>query len=242
MLLSKRLKYHFIFFTILHLFSCGNNTSDLEIEDEIIQEEIPEKIKILSLGDSYTIGQSVCQDCKFPSQLADSLKKRHNSLDIDLKVIATTGWTTTNLINAINNENLDSNYSLGTLLIGVNNQYQGKPFSLFETEFPFLVDRFINYLNGNKDRLIILSIPDYAFTPFGQGNTTITKELETYNNFIKEYCKSRNITFLNITDITQEGIKNPELVASDGLHPSKIAYSKFVERLLPIVSKKLSLN
>ena len=35
----------------------------------------PVNYKILSLGDSYTIGQSVCDECNFPMQLKDSLQK-----------------------------------------------------------------------------------------------------------------------------------------------------------------------
>jgi acyl-CoA thioesterase-1 len=238
MLLNKILKYNFYFFIFLQINSCGNSFSLEETEPELVNEIV----KILSLGDSYTIGQSVCDNCKFPSQLVDSIKNKNTFLEIDLKVIATTGWTTTNLITNIINQNLTSEYDLGTLLIGVNNQFQKKPFSLFEQEFPFLVDIAINSLNGNKNRLIVVSIPDYAFTPFGQGNTTITTELETYNNYIKDYCSSRGITFVNITDITQEGLNNTELVASDGLHPSTIAYSKFVERILPFALSKLGLD
>jgi lysophospholipase L1-like esterase len=36
-----------------------------------------------------------------------------------------------------------------------------------------------------------------------------------------------------ITDITQQGLSNPELVAADGLHPSALAYAQFAERILP---------
>ena len=35
------------------------------------------------------------------------------------------------------------------------------------------------------------------------------------------------------------GLDNPSLVALDGLHPSELAYSKFVERLLPIALEKI---
>ncbi|MGE6356806.1 hypothetical protein ACQKCJ_23295 [Flavobacterium sp. NPDC079362] len=93
-------------------------------------------IKYLALGDSYTIGQSVCETCRFPEQLKASLKKIYSQTDFSLKVIARTGWTTSNLISAINNENPDPNYDLVTLLIGVNNQYQGIDFSVYQKEFP----------------------------------------------------------------------------------------------------------
>jgi len=197
-------------------------------------ETSPQNLRYLALGDSYTIGQSVCATCRFPEQLKDSIKKRLNSNDlISVNVIAQTGWTTTNLKSAIASQNPSTNYDLVTLLIGVNNQYQNKPFSLYEQEFPELVAIAIEKAQGKKENVIVVSIPDYAYTPFGNGNTTISTQIDTYNNFAQNYCATNNITFINITDITRLGLAQPNLVASDGLHPSEIAYSKFVERILP---------
>ena len=144
-------------------------------------------------------------------------------------------------LNAINNENLASNFDLVTLLIGVNNQYQRLPFSTFEKEFSILIDKAILAVQSSKDKLIVISIPDYAFTPFGNGNKTISNDIEKYNNYIKNYCNRKNVTFLNITDITTAGLSDTTLVANDGLHPSTNAYAKFVKRLLPIATQKLGL-
>ena len=148
-------------------------------------------------------------------------------------IIAQTGWTTTNLKNAIATQNPDNNYDLVTLLIGVNNQYQSKPFSLYEQEFPELVTIAIEKAKGNRNNVIVVSIPDYAYTPFGNGNTTISTQIDIYNAFAENYCNENNITFVNITDITRQGLAQPILVANDGLHPSDLAYSRFVERILP---------
>lgn len=226
------------------MMSCINNNEN-RIIDEDENEEIEEvddaitSIKILSLGDSYTIGQSVCVKCRFPEQLRDSLQNRNSEIDFSLKVIARTGWTTKNLINAVNSENLPTDFNLITLLIGVNNQYQGLPFSIFKQEFPILIDLATTAVKSDKSKLIVLSIPDYAFTPFGNGSTKITEEVEKYNSYIKDYCKTNNISFINITDITQDGLTKPNYVANDGLHPSSEAYTKFVERILPIATQKL---
>lgn len=205
---------------------------------EIIPQPVKRQLNYLALGDSYTIGQSVCETCRFPEQLKSGLQNAYPNDAFSLKIIATTGWTTTNLISAITTQNPDSNYDLVTLLIGVNNQYQYKPFSLYEQEFPQLVNTAIKLAKGNKSKLIVVSIPDYAFTPYGKrlGETTsaaISLALEQYNTFAKNYCIQNNIEFVNITDITQQGLVNPDLVASDGLHPSELAYAKFVERILP---------
>lgn len=148
-------------------------------------------------------------------------------------IIAQTGWTTANLKNAIAAQNPANNYDLVTLLIGVNNQYQNKPFSLYEQEFPELVNIAIEKAKGNKNNVIVVSIPDYAYTPFGNGNTTISAQIDIYNAFAENYCIQNNITFVNITDITREGLAQPTLVANDGLHPSDLAYSRFVERIFP---------
>ena len=244
-MIFKNLIY-FIFGILL--FTCAQDDRSVpEIQQEIMNEPEPEPeavktINYLALGDSYTIGQSVCETCRFPIQLKDSLIARNPEVEINVKIIATTGWTTTNLLSAIETENPSSDYDLVTLLIGVNNQYQGKPFSLYETEFPALAEKAIAFANGMKDNVVVVSIPDYAFTPFGQNRsepTKISEEIDKYNDFASNYCNANGISFVNITDITRLGLTNPGLVASDNLHPSKIAYSKFVERLLPVVVVKL---
>ncbi|WP_299339080.1 SGNH/GDSL hydrolase family protein [uncultured Psychroserpens sp.] len=231
-------KTHIIWFLMLAIvMNCSSS------DDTSADPVLPKTFKMLSLGDSYTIGQSVCDTCRFPEQLKDSLKQRYTEQDtFKLQVIAQTGWTTTNLINAIASETLTDDHDLVTLLIGVNNQFQGKPFSLYEIEFPQLIETAVTAAKGDKNNLIVLSIPDYAYTLFGQnfGNpATTSSQIDMYNNFAEAYCNEQNITFLNITDITRQGLDNPELIASDNLHPSEIAYSKFVERLLPLAIEKI---
>ncbi len=117
-------------------FSCG-------VSKKNISSDKP-TYTYLALGDSYTIGESVCAVCNYPKQLTDSLNavlKEKTSVEI----IAKTGWTTTDLLTAIAAETPSKDYDLVTLLIGVNNQYQGKPFSLYEEEFPELLNRAIDF-------------------------------------------------------------------------------------------------
>ena len=135
------------------------------------------KYNYLALGDSYTIGESVCIDCRFPEQLKTALQNKYTSDDFGLQIIAQTGWTTSNLIGSINRLAPKNNFDLVTLLIGVNNQYQNRPFSLYETEFPDLVNRSIALAKGDKTNVIVVSIPDYAYTTFGAGSLAISNKL-----------------------------------------------------------------
>jgi lysophospholipase L1-like esterase len=231
-----------IFFSILLCLSLIGCSSD---EDNSATEIVSANYKYLALGDSYTYGQNVCETCRFPEQLKDSLEQYLNFDDtFNIKLIAQTGWTTTNLNTAIANEPLQNDYDLVTLLIGVNNQYQNIPFSVYEQEFVTLVNTAIARGKGDKNNVIVVSIPDYAYTPYGQGTSNpanISSQLDAYNAFAENYCFVNDITFINITNITRLGIQQPELVANDGLHPSTIAYSKFVERILPEAKNKLGL-
>ncbi len=205
---------------------------------------IPNSVNYLALGDSYTIGQNVCETCRYPEQLKSSLKSIYPQTNFSLKVIAVTGWTTSNLISAINTQNPDSNYDMVTLLIGVNNQYQHLDFSVYQKEFAELVKKATALAKGDKKNVIVLSIPDYAYTPFAASytearRTAISTEIEQYNNFAESYCLANSISFISITDITKQGLSNPNLVTTDGLHPSELAYKMFVDRILPKVKMVL---
>jgi acyl-CoA thioesterase I len=218
-------------------YGCNSKNSNETPNTEYTENTAtPKNFQLIALGDSYTIGQSVCESCRFPAQLKDSLQVRLTTLDtFNLEIIAQTGWTTTNLKSAISNANPQTNFDLVTLLIGVNNQYQNKPFELYETEFVELVTTAISLVGGDASKLIVVSIPDYAYTPFGQSSNplNISTELELYNTFAQTYCTENNLKYVYITDITQQGLDNTALVATDNLHPSTLAYTKFVERILP---------
>ena len=239
---SQKVRY-FIVADAGHSLSFGENFDLYELIWSFFKESEPlQNIKLLALGDSYTIGQSVCESCSFPMQLKEALKTEYSEQDqIELQIIAKTGWNTTNLKDAIITAAPADDFDLVTLLIGVNNQYQKRPYSLYETEFEELVNSAIAFVGGDVSKLIIVSIPDYAYTRLGQssGPVTISAELELYNNFAQNYAEENEITYVYITDITEQGLENPDLVASDGLHPSELAYAKFVERILPLALEKL---
>ena len=192
-------------------------------------QDIP--LRYLALGDSYTIGESVTEKDRWPNQLASQLSKTNNK-EVKTSIIATTGWRTDNLMNAITIAKLKDEYDLVSLLIGVNNQYQGKSIEQFATEFEELLKTSIRLAQGNKENVFVVSIPDYGFTPYGQKNQSkISKEIDQFNDVSKKITDQYNVRYINITDISRQGMIQPSLVASDGLHPSGAMYSLWVERI-----------
>ena len=199
------------------------------------EKETPEPpiiVKYLALGDSYTIGQGVDTLDRWPNQLSAQLIS--NGIEVQkTDIIAQTGWRTSNLLNAIGNTPLDD-YNLISLLIGVNNQFWGEPFDIFQSEFDSLLNITIDLVG--KERLFIVSIPDYGVTPFGSNNSeNIAEDIDLYNNYIEERCSLEGLAFINITEISRQLGDSEGALASDNLHPSGSQYAKWVEELFPIV-------
>ena len=192
----------------------------------------------LALGDSYTVGQSVSENLSFPFQLTDSL----NAVNLQIsttKIIARTGWTTDELNQAIDVSGLtdSTKFDMVTLLIGVNNQYRGRSVETYKPEFKDLLIRAIKFAGGKTTRVFVVSIPDYAYTPFGGGRTSISHGIDEYNAANEAITESMGIAYINITPISREGLNDPSLITTDGLHPSGKQYSKWVHLILPLVIK-----
>ena len=194
----------------------------------------------LALGDSYTIGESVQEEERFPVQTISILKNKNISFKTP-EYIATTGWTTLNLLNAIAQQNPRGTYDVVSLLIGVNDQYQHFDTGSYRIHFTQCLQKAI-LLAGNKtDHVFVVSIPDYSVTPFAQNGDTaqIRKELEEFNAINKEITLWYNIFYTDITPLTREAKADSSLIAGDGLHPSGKEYEKWAALLAPEIEKVL---
>ena len=191
----------------------------------------------LALGDSYTVGESVEEFERWPLQLRSRMIQNGFSFN-PVKIIAQTGWRTDNLQAAINTELTIEKYDLVSLMIGVNNFYQGKPLSEYEEGFRALLDIAIGKAKNGKDGVFALSIPDYGMTPFGGGSKIIA--IDVWNSTCKSICEEKGVSYFDVTEISRLGIEQPELVAEDGLHPSAIQYGLWVEEIYQSVIEKLN--
>jgi len=189
----------------------------------------------LALGDSYTIGESVLANENFPNQTAALLRKKGYNF-LSPEIIAITGWTTGELQAAIDNHHPKNNYTLVTLLIGVNNQYRGRDISEYEKEFELLLKQAIEFAGNDSNHVIVLSIPDWGVTPFANGrdHLQIAKEIDKFNAINKKISLRYNVHYIDITSWTREAISNLSLIAADGLHPSGKEYKRWAEKITEI--------
>lgn len=234
-----------ILFTIITLSGCAKkaDTAVTKMNSDTTQTTTPLPATVftyLALGDSYTVGEAEPSDVSFPAQLASSLTYDKVPTSSPT-IIATTGWTTANLIHAIAISGItQKKYDFVTLLIGVNDQFQGVPQSTYNTNFVQLLHTAINFVNGDSTRVFVLSIPDYGVTPFAAGRDSIIgPEIDQFNAINKLESIKAGVNYLDITAISREAATDPTLIAPDGLHPSAKMYTLWVQQLYPMVAARL---
>ena len=191
-----------------------------------------DSLNYLALGDSYTIGTSIDIMDGYPNQTFQLLKGAGLKMS-SLQIIAKNGWTADDLKNGLANADKKVAYQIVTILIGVNNQYQGKPMSEYEPAFLSLLKSAIALTSNKSKRVFILSIPDWGITPFASGRdrNLIANEIDKYNAVCENYAKAYGANFINITDgYRVDGFKT-DYLAVDGLHPSKLEYTKWAIKL-----------
>jgi len=212
-----------------------NTFIHLQEVDQQIRKAIMKNYCYLALGDSYTIGEQVLPGDNFPNQTVNLLNKNIGGgyKFIDPEIIATTGWTTDELNAAIDAANISKTYDIVSLLIGVNNQYRGRPVNNFEIEFEQLLRRAIGFANNNPSHVFVLSIPDWGVTPFAEGRDrrTIAAEIDAYNDVCKSIAKKFQTNYIDITAAQRVDGNKEAFLAEDQLHPSGKEYQKWTMQL-----------
>jgi lysophospholipase L1-like esterase len=196
-------------------------------------------VRYLALGDSYTIGESVPAEERWPNQLAKLLETE--GIQIEITTIARTGWTVDELWEGIPVNPPRGIYNLVTLLIGVNDQYRGYSVNEYREDFRFMLGKAIEYAGGDTDKVIVLSIPDWGVTPFAadRDRQQITRQIDQFNVVNHEESQKAGVHYVEVTSISREAVSDADLIASDGLHPSGKMYAVWAKKVLPVVKDLL---
>jgi lysophospholipase L1-like esterase len=200
----------------------------------MLMSSTPHKYTMLCLGDSYTIGEAVAEEARFPNQAAALLESKGFAFDKP-KIIAKTGWTTDELAAAIVEEKPAGKFDVVTLLIGVNNQYRSRDKENYRQEFTALLHTAIAFSESGKKGVFVVSIPDWGVTPFAKKDSRPAKEIgaqiDAFNAIGKEVALANGVHFIEITKESRKAGTDASLIAEDGLHPSASMYRHWAELL-----------
>ncbi|WP_127171256.1 SGNH/GDSL hydrolase family protein [Xanthomonas euvesicatoria] len=193
-------------------------------------------LRYLALGDSYTIGEGVAPAQRWPSQLVVGLRTYGWNV-APPQIIATTGWTTDELQAEIDAAAPQGPFDLVSLLIGVNNQYRGRPLDEYRQQFDALLLRAIACANGHPARVFVLSIPDWGLTPFARARSgdaaLIGAQIDAFNAIAADRCSAHAVRFVDITATSRDGGDAVDMLVDDGLHPSGAMYARWTALALP---------
>ncbi|WP_394003153.1 SGNH/GDSL hydrolase family protein [Luteimonas sp. WGS1318] len=197
----------------------------------------------LALGDSYTIGEGIAPEARWPVRLADALRSEGIAIDAP-RIVATTGWTTDELDAAIDAAALRPPFDLVSLLIGVNDQYRGRDVAAYAPAFEALLRRAIGFAGSDPARVFVLAIPDWGVTPFGAHSgrdvVAIARELDAYNAAAAAICAAHGVAFVDIAPVSRARGGETDMLADDGLHPSAALHAAWTRLALPVARAVLS--
>jgi len=197
-----------------------------------------EPIRYAVVGDSYSIGEGATEKESWPALLTRHLTKSGQAVEL-VSNPSRTGWTTKD---AIENELpvfRAARPDFATLMIGVNDWVQEVEPASFRSRLTHLMDEMLKAL-PNEKRLVVVNIPDFSVTPDGPKyarGRDISAGLAGFNKIIAEEAQRRGLAVVDIFPTSQQMRHRPELVATDGLHPSAKAYAEWEELIFPVARR-----
>jgi lysophospholipase L1-like esterase len=196
--------------------------------------ESPATVRVAALGDSYTAGTGIDQG-RWPDQLASRI--RTEGLGVDIEVVAGSGWTTKRLTREVSRAGILGALDVVILAIGANDVVLGFGEENF-LEGLDLVTGEIERLSDPGTQVIVLSIPDFRATPWGQERLDRGFPIERYNRLLEAYAEHLGASFVDVTSPSAAAVRDPALVAPDGIHFSATMYAAWAETIASEITRR----
>lgn len=195
-------------------------------------------IKYLPIGDSYTIGNGVAAEDRWPNVLVKHL----NEAGVKIQLIsnpAVSGYTVQDALDFELPKVKELQPDFVTVLIGANDNFGQTSPSIYEQELGSFLDQLQASLK-NPQGIVLITIPDYSYSPAARGYNKdgISESIAQYNQIIKSQAQKRNLKVADIYQVSQSMTGDEDFI-SDGLHPSAQGYRKWEEVIYPVVLEVL---
>jgi acyl-CoA thioesterase-1 len=194
-------------------------------------------IRYLALGDSYTIctGASLPAG-SWPALIAGRLEQAAGRT-VEVTNLGVNGYTTSDLIAHQLPHLGDAAWDCISVLIGVNDLYQGYGEPHYHSRLVQIYDAIAAV---GCARVLAVSIPDYSYTPVGMSSRDpeLTRRgLRVFNASAKVTAELRGFVWVDIAAVSRARIGTPGWIADDGLHPGDMQYEVWADHIWPVIRR-----
>lgn len=192
----------------------------------------PQRFTYVAIGDSTAEGIGASHHSKsIPGIVYRAIKR--NQKKATLANLGKSGATIKNVIEKQLPKALELNPQLVTISIGANDLRQRTKIVNFESDLEFLIQELKEKTDA---RIVVNNIPDLTALPsvpfIFKFFTGIF--LKRFNQAIERVVKKFSVIFIDVyTSSKLFSRKYPELVSSDGIHPSDAGYALWANAILP---------
>jgi len=200
-------------------------------------------IRYVAIGDSYTVATGIEEKDSWPSQLTQKLKLAGIEINL-IEILGMKGATSQQTLNEVMPLLKNLKPGLITLLIGVNDWIrEGISSSKFKKRIKNLIDEIQSNLPPKK--LLLITIPDFSCSPqkknWGYGKSA-TNGITRLNKILKTEAALRDLVIVDIYPLSQNLCSQVGMFSDDGVHPSALQYSKWVDLIFPHLIDNLKLK
>ena len=192
----------------------------------------PNELRVIALGDSYTEGTAI-EEGRWPDQVADQLRATQDA--VDLEVVAGDGWNTKRLSREIARAGITEDKDVVVLAIGANDVVLGFGEENFLEGLDLLSDQ-MEAMSTPDTQTLVLSIPDFRASPWGQERLDRDYPIERYNELLQTFAAGLGATYVDITTSSGTALGDPEFIADDDLHFSAAMYALWADIIVPEIS------
>ena len=200
-------------------------------------------IRYVAIGDSYTVATGIEEKDSWPSQLTQKLKSAGIEINL-IEILGMRGATSQQTLNEVMPQLKNLKPGFITLLIGVNDWIrEGISSSKFKKRIKNLIDEIQSNLPPKK--LLLITIPDFSCSPqkknWGYGKSA-TNGITRLNKILKTEAALRDLVIVDIYPLSQNLCSQVGMFSDDGVHPSALQYSKWVDLIFPHLIDNLKLK
>ena len=197
-------------------------------------------VRYAALGDSYTIGTSVELAERWPEQLVARLDEVPGPRLELVANLAVNGFTSADVIRTELPGLRALEPGFASLLIGVNDVIRGVTELDYRHNVGLILDTMVDLTGAGRS--LFVTTPDYTVTPAGADYGDPARAAATirrFNEIAADVARERSVHVVDIHDLSLRAATDRSLVAVDGLHPSGLQYSLWVDRIQPVASALL---